>query len=93
MPQSSELQRHISVRMPNDALSSLAGNIDHYHRIAISDLILERNCVKDTIKELLIEYSLKMIRLSIMTFQRHKAFMIIRLIHDLKPYVKITVGG
>ena len=40
MPDSFEHMPPIVVRMPNGALSSLAGNIDPHHRVAIADLIL-----------------------------------------------------
>ena len=40
MPDSSEHTPTVSMRMPNGALSSLAGNIDPHHQIAVADLIL-----------------------------------------------------
>jgi hypothetical protein len=40
MPDSSEHTPSVSMRMPNGALSSLAGNVDSHHRIAVADLIL-----------------------------------------------------
>ena len=40
MPDSFEHMPPIVVRMPNGALSSLAGNLDPHHRVAIADLIL-----------------------------------------------------
>lgn len=30
----------MAIRLPNDALTSLAGNIDAHHRVAAADLIL-----------------------------------------------------
>ena len=30
----------VSIRMPNGALTSLAGNVDPHHRVAVADLIL-----------------------------------------------------
>ncbi len=40
MPDSFEHMPSLVVRMPNGALTSLAGNIDPHHRVAIADLIL-----------------------------------------------------
>jgi hypothetical protein len=42
MPDSFEQTPNVSIRMPNGALPSLAGNVDPHHRIAIVDLILIR---------------------------------------------------
>ena len=39
MPDSFEHMPSIVIRMPNGALSSLAGNIDPHHRVAVADLI------------------------------------------------------
>jgi hypothetical protein len=36
----------IAVRMPNGALTSLAGNVDSHHRIAVADLILASRRVR-----------------------------------------------
>ncbi|PYV50614.1 MAG: hypothetical protein DMG96_42115 [Acidobacteria bacterium] len=40
MPDSFEHMPSIAVRMPNGALSSLAGNVDPHHQVAVADLIL-----------------------------------------------------
>jgi anaerobic magnesium-protoporphyrin IX monomethyl ester cyclase len=40
MPDSFEHMAPVAVRMPNGALTSLAGNIDSHHAVAVADLIL-----------------------------------------------------
>jgi hypothetical protein len=40
MPDSFEHMPVICVRMPNGALTSLAGNVDPHHKVAVADLIL-----------------------------------------------------
>ena len=40
MPDSFEHTPVLSMRMPNGALASLAGNVDAPHRVAVADLIL-----------------------------------------------------
>ena len=40
MPDSFEHMPEPVVRMPNGALTSLAGNVDSHHRVAVADLIL-----------------------------------------------------
>jgi radical SAM superfamily enzyme YgiQ (UPF0313 family) len=93
MPDSFEHMPPIVVRMPNGALSSLAGNIDAHHRIAIADLILVQPRVVPTVERLLREREPDLVGLSIMTFQRATAFKIARLVKYLRPQVRIVVGG
>ena len=40
MPDSFEHMATVTIRMPNGALTSLAGNVDPHHRVAVADLIL-----------------------------------------------------
>jgi hypothetical protein len=40
MPDSFEHMPSFAIRLPNGALTSLAGNVDPYHRVAVADLIL-----------------------------------------------------
>ena len=40
MPDSFEHTPALTMRMPNGALASLAGNVDRHHQVAIADLIL-----------------------------------------------------
>src|SRR3989442_1633241 len=40
MPDYFEHMPPVAVRMPNGALTSLAGNVDDHHRVAVADLIL-----------------------------------------------------
>ena len=50
MPDSFEHMPVVAVRMPNGALTSLAGNIDPHHRVAVADLILAQQTVRETMK-------------------------------------------
>jgi radical SAM superfamily enzyme YgiQ (UPF0313 family) len=93
MPDSFEHMPPLVVRMPNGALSSLAGNIDGHHRVAIADLILVQSQVVPTIERLMREHEPDVVGLSIMTFQRATAFKIARLIRYLRPAARIVVGG
>ena len=52
MPDSFEHTPTVSIRMPNGALTSLAGNVDPHHRIAIADLILVQSSVRATLEDL-----------------------------------------
>ena len=93
MPDSFEHTATVTMRMPNGALASLAGNVDAPHSIAIADLILAQTSVRATIEQLISEQRPDLVGLSVMTFQRHTARRIIGLIRALKPDVPIVVGG
>ncbi len=67
MPDSFEHMPSIVIRMPNGALSSLAGNIDPHHRVAIADLILTQRSVRRTVERLVQEFSPQVVGLSVMT--------------------------
>ena len=93
MPDSFEHMPTIAIRMPNGALTSLAGNVDRNHRVAVADLVLCQHTVRETVTRLVHEVDPDLVGLSVMTFQRPTAMRIIELIRSLKPGVKIVVGG
>jgi anaerobic magnesium-protoporphyrin IX monomethyl ester cyclase len=93
MPDSFEHTAPVTMRMPNGALTSLAGNLDQHHRVAIADLILVQQRVRATIERLVRELDPDIVGLSIMTFQRGTAKKIVALVRSLKPSVTIVVGG
>jgi anaerobic magnesium-protoporphyrin IX monomethyl ester cyclase len=93
MPDSSEHTPTIAIRMPNGALSSLAGNVDPHHRIAVADLILVDKCIGATVEDLMKKIQPDLVGLSVMTFQRKTAKAIIGLLRLLRPSVRVVVGG
>lgn len=93
MPDSFEHMPPVAIRMPNGALTSLAGNVDASHRVAVADLILVQRQVRETVTRLVRELNPEVVGLSIMTFQRRTAARIVELVRALRPDVKIVVGG
>lgn len=93
MPDSFEHMPEPVVRMPNGALTSLAGNIDPHHTVAVADLILVQRRVRQTVERLVGDLQPDIVGLSIMTFQRETAKKIIALVQRLHPAVRIVVGG
>jgi radical SAM superfamily enzyme YgiQ (UPF0313 family) len=93
MPDSFEHTSTVTMRMPNGALGSLAGNVDPHHDVAIADLILVQKRVRETIEGLIAEHAPDVVGLSIMTFQRHTAQRIVDLVRALRPQARIVVGG
>src|SRR5215468_7705403 len=93
MPDSFEHMPTVGIRMPNGALSSLAGNIDRHHRVAVADMILAQREVRATVEQLVREWQPDLVGLSVMTFQRGTALRIIQLVRALRPGVRCVVGG
>jgi radical SAM superfamily enzyme YgiQ (UPF0313 family) len=93
MPDSFEHMASITTRMPNGALSSLAGNLDPGHRVAVADLILVQDRVRETVERLMREWEPDVVGLSVMTFQRKTARRIVDLVRAARPGVRVVVGG
>ena len=93
MPDSFEHMPTVAIRMPNGALTSLAGNVDQNHRVAVADLVLCQRTVRETVTRLVHEIDPELVGLSVMTFQRRTAHHIIDLARTLRPGVRIVVGG
>jgi anaerobic magnesium-protoporphyrin IX monomethyl ester cyclase len=93
MPDSFEHMPTVAIRMPNGALTSLAGNVEPHHRVAVADLILVQNNVRGTVERLMRELDPQIVGMSVMTFQRKTALKIAALLRRLKPEVSIVVGG
>src|SRR5437868_9388655 len=77
MPDSFEQMPPLAVRMPNGALTSLAGNVDPQHKVTVADLILVQNRVRETVLELIAKYQPDVVGLSVMTFLRKTALRIV----------------
>jgi anaerobic magnesium-protoporphyrin IX monomethyl ester cyclase len=93
MPDSFEHMAPVAIRMPNGALTSLAGNVEPRHRVAVADLVLVQDRVAATVERLIRELEPDVVGLSVMTFQRRTAGRIIGLIRALRPSARIVVGG
>jgi radical SAM superfamily enzyme YgiQ (UPF0313 family) len=93
MPDSFEHMPAFAIRLPNGALTSLAGNVDPHHRVAVADLILVQDRVRQTVERLVRELVPDVVGLSVMTFQRRTALKLIDLVRQLRPAVHIVVGG
>ena len=93
MPDSFEHTPSMTMRMPNGALASVAGNVDDHHHVAIGDLVLVQRDVPGTVSRLIKEHQPDVIGLSVMTFQRKTAHQVIALARSLRPNATIVVGG
>lgn len=93
MPDAFEHTSVITMRMPNGALASLAGNLDPHHHVAVADLVLVHGRVRQTIEDLIRSTRPDVVGLSIMTFQRRTAQRVAALVRRLRPEATIVVGG
>jgi radical SAM superfamily enzyme YgiQ (UPF0313 family) len=93
MPDSFEHMASVTTRMPNGALTSLAGNVDEHHAVAVADLILAQRNVRETVTALLDRHLPDLVGLSVMTFQRPTARKIVDLVRVLRPSARVVVGG
>jgi radical SAM superfamily enzyme YgiQ (UPF0313 family) len=93
MPDSFEHMPALTMRMPNGALASLAGNVDDHHDVAVADLILVQRDVAAALERLLRDHQPDVVGLSVMTFQRRTAQRIVERIRVLRPSAVIVAGG
>jgi radical SAM superfamily enzyme YgiQ (UPF0313 family) len=93
MPDSFEHTPSLTMRMPNGALASIAGNVDPQHHVAIGDLVLAQDRVRETVTALVRDERPDLVGLSVMTFQRSTAQRVVQLVRRLAPNAVIVVGG
>jgi radical SAM superfamily enzyme YgiQ (UPF0313 family) len=93
MPDSFEHMAPVAIRMPNGALTSLAGNVDRHHQVAVADLILVQRRVLETVERLVGDLRPDVVGLSVMTFQRRTAQRLIGHLRRWRPDLKVVVGG
>jgi len=82
-----------AIRMPNGGLASLAANVDRHHRVFIADLVLVQSSVRNTVAHLVREIEPDVVGLSVMTFQRTTALRLAAFVRQLRPGVRVVVGG
>ena len=92
MPDAFEHMPTVGIRIPNGALTSLAGNVDPHHRVAVADLVLVQDRVRDTVERLIRDYEPDVVGLSVMTFQRATAKKIAKLVRARRPGARVVVG-
>ena len=93
MPDSFEHMAPVAIRMPNGALTSIAGNVDPHHQVAVADLVLVQDRVLPTVESLARRLRPDVVGLSVMTFQRRTALRLIAHLTRLLPHATIVVGG
>ncbi len=80
-------------RSPNLAISSIAGNIQPHHEVALADLVLKRKTLQSSIKKIIEDYQPDVVGLSAMTFQFDTARKVAAFIKSLQSDIKTVIGG
>ena len=93
MPDSFEHTPSLTMRMPNGALASLAGNVAPGHQVAVADLILAQHDVAGTVERLIRQHDPDLVGFSVMTFQRRTALRLAHLVRAIAPRAAIVFGG
>lgn len=78
---------------PSLALSSIAGNIDKRHFVAIADLVLKRKNVRGAVQDAVRKTEPDVVGLSAMSFQYETAVKIAKMLRAINPRIIIVIGG
>ena len=79
--------------LPSLGIASIAGNIDPEHDVYLVDLVRKRRSIKKYLTRLLTKIKPDLIGLSAMAWQYDTCVKIAHLIKELRPEVKIVIGG
>jgi radical SAM superfamily enzyme YgiQ (UPF0313 family) len=82
-----------AVHMPNHGIASVGGNIDEEHEVYLIDLIRKRRSIKKYLTKMIDKIKPDLIGLSAMAWQFDTCVRIAHLIKELRPEVKIVIGG
>ena len=79
--------------MPNHGIASVGGNIDADHEVYLIDLIRKRRSIKKYLTAVLAKIKPDLVGLSSMAWQYDTCVKIAHLLKELRPEVKIVIGG
>lgn len=82
-----------AVHMPNHGIASVGGNIDPEHDVYLIDLIRKRRSIKKYLTRVIRKIQPDLVGLSAMAWQYDTCVRIAHLIKELRPEVKIVIGG
>lgn len=79
--------------LPNHGIASVGGNIDEEHDVYLVDLIRKRRSIKKYLTTVIGKIKPDLAGLSAMAWQYDTCVRIAHLIKELRPEVKIVIGG
>ncbi len=83
----------MALHMPNHGIASIGGNIDEEHEVYLIDLVRKRSSIKKYLTKVIDRIKPGLIGLSAMAWQYDTCVKIAHLIKELRPEVKIVIGG
>lgn len=82
-----------AVHMPNHGIACVGGNIDDDHDVYLIDLIRKRRSIRKYLTKVVNRIQPDLIGLSAMAWQYDTCVRIAHLLKELRPEVKIVIGG
>ncbi len=82
-----------AVHMPNHGIATVGGNIDDDHQVFLIDLIRKRRSIKKYLTKMVNTIQPDLIGLSAMAWQYDTCIKIAHLLKEIRPQVKICLGG
>jgi radical SAM superfamily enzyme YgiQ (UPF0313 family) len=82
-----------AVHLPNHGIACVGGNIDADHEVYLIDLIRKRRSIKKYLTYVIGKIEPDLVGLSAMAWQYDTCIKIAHLIKELRPGVKIVIGG
>ncbi len=83
----------MAVHLPNHGIACIGGNIDAEHEVYLIDLIRKRRSIKKYLTKVIQKIKPDLVGLSAMAWQYDTCIKIAHLIKELRPDVKIVIGG
>ena len=83
----------MAVHMPNHGIAAVGGNIDAGHEVYLIDLIRKRRSIKAYLTKTVNRIQPDLIGLSAMAWQYDTCVRIAHLLKEIRPQVKIVIGG
>jgi len=82
-----------AAKFPNLGLSSLAGNLENDHTVAIADLVLCKGNLRNYLLNLLKDFSPHLIGLSCFSCQYDTSIQIAKMAKSINPSTQVILGG
>ncbi len=82
-----------AVHLPNHGIACIGGNIDGGHDVYLIDLVRKRRSIKKYLTKIIQKIKPDLVGLSAMAWQYDTCIKIAHLIKELRPEIKIVIGG
>jgi radical SAM superfamily enzyme YgiQ (UPF0313 family) len=87
------IMHETAFHIPNHGIASIGGNIDERHEVYLIDLIRKRRSIKKYLSKVIGKIKPDLVGLSAMTWQYDTCIKIAHLLKELRPEVRIVIGG